>query len=169
MKRLAIEDAVRHPHYYATSFNDRCGFVIVKEDSHCLLWITLDSGAECFPCSGLHELFGILQRDDIRKVFASEWQQEPSSAEPFEEMWQSVVAEAREACETWDVDLLPLVPERVMKQLLWAFDNSGKLDGDRFETILKYERVQLTTAQMLELASEMTSTARRPSFAISPN
>ena len=50
---------------------------------------------------------------------------------------------------------------RVKKQLLWAFDSSGKLDGDRFTTILNYESVQLTPAQMVELASEMTA---RPRF-----
>ncbi|HUO08842.1 MAG TPA: hypothetical protein VM008_11115 [Phycisphaerae bacterium] len=166
---MAIEDLVRQPHYYATSFNDRSGFVIVKEASRCLLWITLNGGAECFPCNGLRELFRILERDDIRRVFAADWQQEPASEQPFEEMWQSVLAEARDVCASWDIESLPVVPDRVMKQLLWAFDASGKLDGDRFETILKHERVNLTTAQMIELASELTGIARRAKFAINAN
>jgi hypothetical protein len=52
------------------------------------------------------------------------------------------------------------VPEGVRKQLMWAFDNLGRLDGDRFLTILRYEKIEISFEEMLELASELTPAAR---------
>ncbi len=164
MKRLAAEITPQaDTEYYSTSLNDRCGFVIVKEGTRRLLWITVNGKLEFFTCSSLTQVFGILERYDIVAGFARVWDEEDGVGEPFEEMWQSVLADVREQCGKWEQEGEPLepVPERVKKQLLWAFDASGKLDGDRFTIILEHESVQLTPAQMVELASEMTA---RPRF-----
>lgn len=62
------------------------------------------------------------------------------------------------------------VSARLKKQLLWAFDPSGRLDADRFLTILKHEHVKLTDVEALELVSELTSAERRDHKpTISPN
>jgi len=61
------------------------------------------------------------------------------------------------------------VPDRVKRQLLWAFDAAGRLDGDRFMTILAYEHVELTLAELAELASELTRLPQRMGFSINPN
>jgi hypothetical protein len=52
------------------------------------------------------------------------------------------------------------VSERLRRQLLWAFDATGQLDGDRFLVILHHEKISISVAEMLELASELTSSAR---------
>jgi hypothetical protein len=53
------------------------------------------------------------------------------------------------------------VTERLRRQLLWAFDALGQLNGDRFLTILLHEHVALPCEEMLELASQLTPPARR--------
>ena len=52
------------------------------------------------------------------------------------------------------------VPAGVRQQLLWAFDNAGRLDGDLFLTILQHEKVSLSFEEVLELVSELTPAAR---------
>ena len=160
MNRLAVEPTPKESQYYSTSLNDRCGFVIVGEGTRRLLWITLKGKLEFFSCSNLTELLGILERHDVVTEFAGEWAGEPGVGDSFDTVWQSVLAEVRDQCGQWGGENAELVPERVKQQLLWAFDSTGKLDGERFATILDYEFVQLTPAQIAELASEMTARAR---------
>jgi hypothetical protein len=169
MNRLGVENvSASATQYYSTSLNDRCGFVIVKEGPKSLLWLTIKGQLRFFSCASLGEVLDILERPDIVQELTSEWETEEGAGEPFNELWQNVLADVRIQCGTWDRPKNP-VPDRVKKQLLWAFNSCGTLDGERFTTILKYEGVHLTPSQLAELASELTARARPWSPTVSPN
>jgi hypothetical protein len=170
MNRLGVEIvSTSETRFYSTALNDRCGFVIVKEGSKRLLWLTLKGRLQFFTCSSLREILDILERPDIVGELTGEWEAEEGVGEPFNELWQTVLADVRNQCGNWDREAAALVPDRVKKQLLWAFNSSGSLDGDRFTTILKYEGVHLTPVQLAELASELTTRARPWSPQVSLN
>ena len=170
MNRLGVEIvSTSETEYYSTTLNDRCGFVIVKEGPRCLLWLTLKGRLQFFTCSSLTEILEILERPDIVEELNGEWEAEEGVGEPFNELWQTVLADVRDQCGNWDRKKGATVPDRVKKQLLWAFNSSGSLDGERFTTILKYEGVQLTPVEIAELASELTARARPWSPQVSLN
>src|SRR5277367_4647539 len=135
MKRLAGEaGAPAEPQYYTTTINDRCGFVVAKESGKRLLWITFGGQLEFFECKSLDEVMGILNREEIVRNFSEEWGRAGRSEEPFDAMWEDVIADVREKCGKWEGARETVVPDRVKRQLLWAFDAAGRLDGDRFMT-----------------------------------
>lgn len=162
MSRVPPDTVDAHdPTIHICMLTAECGFLMRRVEREWLVRITLGATVTPHQCGSMNDVLETLahHNEALGEAYAR-----GGRAVPFDEAWTLALHEVRLHflfVLGQDERARPGVSEQVKRQLLWAFDTRGSVNGECFLTILAHEGVTLSEPGLIELVAELAPLARR--------